>query len=421
MNRTIPQTILSLLPTLNSAELPPPLIDLAGSLLSQSRHLLSSLKADEEIARTYACAHIACDRLKTSLNLPPIEPRPPIPPRVYKRLYTHLDSILPIISTPNPRSGARGKNGAVTTPSSVRFRDALVESPSSGRRGARGERPTPSKEQTLAQFRSSGTGGKGSARTPANDQPGSLANTSRSAHHPPWLRPTARFVCADLEETRVLPFVMAGLDAIVTPYGKPTNDEWVQQNMTALLAAIVFYSTRAAANNAANATANGEGAAAGNLSNEQYKIIEKRLLNAIAKARREVVVPGAHDASSGHPGQEGDADGNSKIDAWSQWSDLKARGLKQALMVVNDRKWLEDDWFRGIDDLTDAQVLADSHSTDNSANDGVQLRRADTMLQERHDYLSERRRRDYRIWKAQILKKMSVLEQTSSIPMEVDS
>ncbi|KAI6350245.1 hypothetical protein MCOR25_010563 [Pyricularia grisea] len=414
MNRTIPQTILSLLPTLNSAELPPQLIDLAGSLLSQSRHLLSSLKADEEIARTYACSHIACDRLKTSLNLPPIEPRPPIPPRVYKRLYTHLDNILPNISTPNPRSGARGKNGAVATPSSVRFRDALAESPSSGRRGARGERPTPSKEQTLAQFRSSGTRGKVSARNSANDRHGSLANASRSAHHPPWLRPTARFVCADLQETRVLPFVMAGLDAIVSPHGKPTDDEWVLQNMTALLAAIVFYSTRAAATNAANSVGNAQATAAGNLSNEQYKIIEKRLLDAMARARQEVVVAGGH-------GGENDANGNSKNDAWAQWSELKPRGLKQALMVVNDRKWLEDDWFRGIDDLADAQVVVDSHSTDNAANDGVQLHKADTMLQERHDYLSERRRRDYRIWKAQILKKISALEHTSSIPIEVDS
>lgn len=336
MNRTIPQTILSLLPTLNSAELPPQLVDLAGSLLSQSRHLLSSLKADEEIARTYACAHIACDRLKTSLNLPPIEPRPPIPPRVYKRLYTHLDSILPNISTPNPRSGARGKNGALTTPSSVRFRDALAESPSSGRRGARGERPTPSKEQTLAQFRSSGTSGKGSAKISVNDRMGSLANASRTVHLPLWLRPAARFVCADLGETRVLPFVMAGLDAIVSPHGKPTDDEWVQQNMTALLAAIVFYSTRAAANNASNAAGNAEVAAAGSLSNEQYKAIEKRLLSAMAKARQEVVVPGAYGGSSGHPGQEANADGNSKNDGWSQWTEIKPRGLKQALMMVND-------------------------------------------------------------------------------------
>ena len=61
MNRSIEQALLSLLPT-NNAELPRPLLDLAGSLLAQSRLRASTLKAEEDIARTYACAHIACDR-----------------------------------------------------------------------------------------------------------------------------------------------------------------------------------------------------------------------------------------------------------------------------------------------------------------------------------------------------------------------
>lgn len=61
MNRAIEQTLLSLLPGQND-DLPPQLVSLASSLLAQSRHRASTLKAEEEIARTYACAHIACDR-----------------------------------------------------------------------------------------------------------------------------------------------------------------------------------------------------------------------------------------------------------------------------------------------------------------------------------------------------------------------
>jgi len=61
MNRSLEQALLSLLPTHN-AELPRPLVDLASSLLAQSRLRASTLKAEEEVARTYACAHIACDR-----------------------------------------------------------------------------------------------------------------------------------------------------------------------------------------------------------------------------------------------------------------------------------------------------------------------------------------------------------------------
>lgn len=61
MNRSTDQSLQSLLPTHNGA-FPPQLADLAGSLLAQSRHRVSTLKADEEVARPYACAHIACDR-----------------------------------------------------------------------------------------------------------------------------------------------------------------------------------------------------------------------------------------------------------------------------------------------------------------------------------------------------------------------
>jgi origin recognition complex subunit 6 len=60
MSRSIEQALSSLLPT-ESAALPQPLVDLASSLLAQSR-LRSTLKAEEELARSYACAHIACER-----------------------------------------------------------------------------------------------------------------------------------------------------------------------------------------------------------------------------------------------------------------------------------------------------------------------------------------------------------------------
>ncbi len=61
MNRPVDQALRSLLPGYGPP-FPPQLADLAGVLLAQSRHRASTLKADEEIARPYACAHIAYDR-----------------------------------------------------------------------------------------------------------------------------------------------------------------------------------------------------------------------------------------------------------------------------------------------------------------------------------------------------------------------
>ena len=62
MDRGVAQALSNLIPTLNGP-LPNELVALATSLLAQSRNKASSLKAEEEIARTYACANIACERL----------------------------------------------------------------------------------------------------------------------------------------------------------------------------------------------------------------------------------------------------------------------------------------------------------------------------------------------------------------------
>jgi origin recognition complex subunit 6 len=51
----------SLLPT-HKGILPSPLVQLSASLVAQSRTKASNLRVEEEIARTYLCAHIACER-----------------------------------------------------------------------------------------------------------------------------------------------------------------------------------------------------------------------------------------------------------------------------------------------------------------------------------------------------------------------
>lgn len=61
MENSVIQALNGLVPTLNGP-LEPDLTELASSLLVQSRSKASTLKADEEIARAYACAHLACER-----------------------------------------------------------------------------------------------------------------------------------------------------------------------------------------------------------------------------------------------------------------------------------------------------------------------------------------------------------------------
>src|SRR2546421_5911671 len=89
---SVETSLSSLLPTLNG-NLPPELVHLATSLLAQSRTRLT-LKPNEEIARPYACAQIACKRLQLRLKLPPTHGRPPLPPKVYAKLLELLENSL---------------------------------------------------------------------------------------------------------------------------------------------------------------------------------------------------------------------------------------------------------------------------------------------------------------------------------------
>jgi origin recognition complex subunit 6 len=59
--KAVERDILGLLPSI-TLPLPHELTDLAVSLLAQSRSKASSLKPEEEIARGFACSHIACER-----------------------------------------------------------------------------------------------------------------------------------------------------------------------------------------------------------------------------------------------------------------------------------------------------------------------------------------------------------------------
>ena len=100
---SVEQSLSLLLPTI-SDRLPPELVNLSHSLLAQSRLHASNLKAEEEIARPYACSEIACQRIGSRLKLPARVGRPPCAPRVYKKLLAFLERTLPPSVPPSKSS-----------------------------------------------------------------------------------------------------------------------------------------------------------------------------------------------------------------------------------------------------------------------------------------------------------------------------
>ncbi|KAI9728124.1 MAG: hypothetical protein M1828_004585 [Chrysothrix sp. TS-e1954] len=120
----VTSSLLSLLPTSHYtvATLPKPLVAQATSLQALSRSRASALKADEEIARTYACAHLAIEQYRSrskpaSGGRGPLDVgekgvvvKPPCGPQIYKKLKTYLGRVL-------LESQTAGFEGTVTPPS----------------------------------------------------------------------------------------------------------------------------------------------------------------------------------------------------------------------------------------------------------------------------------------------------------------
>ncbi|KAI0025286.1 hypothetical protein F4780DRAFT_775270 [Xylariomycetidae sp. FL0641] len=387
MSRTLEPTLLSLLPTYSTA-LPQPLLELASSLLAQSRHSAGVLKAEEEVARSYACAHIACERLKITLDLPPIRPRPPIPPRIYKRLYTHLDHVLPAASV--------GKSPRVRTPSSkLRDSGSLF---SGGGNQRTPSRSVPSKDDSLAQFRSPAAKGTSTPARSGNRQPPRLAAKKKAGGPtsalPAWVRPVVQLLCKELDGERIGRTVLAGMQTIVAPHGKRTKDEWVNENLTSLLAAVYCVTS-----SQVYVLEQGK-----DLDARQYTRMRKSILRTLEVAPEKIVM------------KDMDED-----ELWIGWADIGTKDVDLAIAKVIESGWQKEEWFAGIKYLVDAQHSENDGEADVTMEDGdearmgeeLHIQRADTMFQSRWD-MTDRKRAEYREWRESILQQIVEIEQNGA-------
>ncbi|ORY59976.1 origin recognition complex, subunit 6 [Pseudomassariella vexata] len=383
MSRSLEPTLLSLLPTFpSSSSLPRELLELASSLLAQSRHNASTLKAEEEVSRLYACAHIACERLKISLDLPPIQPRPPVPPRIYKRLYNHLDRVLiaPSAKVRTPISKARdgGAGGLFGSASTQRVK----------------ERKTPSKDVSLAQFRSPEKGDVTPTKSTSTAKK-RKAPTASDNPLPTWIRPTIKSICTQLDSDRIGRTVLAGMQTIVAPSNQRTKDDWVNAHLTSLLAAVYFLVVTKVV-----ILETGK-----EFDSKQYTKLRRKILAALEQAHSEV-----DDYS------------------WDGWSDIGTKDVDGAVNKVVESTWQDEEWFTGIQDMVHSQnptnrdgadVDGTNEGQDCAAGERALTQRGDTMFQSRW-VMTDRKREEYRLWKEDIMKRIEDMENAKSGEMDAD-
>ena len=392
------QALMGLIPTL-TGPLPSELLELAMSLLAQSRSKASNLKADEEIARSYACANLACERcetpqgsifhqmagwltasfrLKQSLALPKIEPRPPCPPKVYQKLYRYLDGALPA----GTRRTARPlrHSASTTTPQS---------SPAKPRTPAKA---TPLKPDTRQK------------KTPQR-------LSAAIIEAPAWTMPVIRQLCNKMGAPAAPHHIFAGVSSILASQQQQSTIK-----IPALVVAVyVLVTTRLAGTETAP---------------DEYRARRTLALEVVKDATRD------DEANI----QVGDSD------------------VDDCMREVKDQKWTQMDWFRnitpgiGVGLAAAAEDDADEGSGDDNADEGAFLpltrrslgRRGSldqdylqaglgTMvrvplpflgyhsllmhlkMRDQVDYLSDNRRLEYQAWKKNILIQIEELEKGQGI------
>ncbi|KAF2622124.1 hypothetical protein BU25DRAFT_215535 [Macroventuria anomochaeta] len=358
---SIEQALTGLVPTLNGP-LPPELIDVALSLLARSRSVAHSLKPDEEIARPYACAQLACERLKKRLNLPSIASRPPCPPRVYKKLYNYLASALPDSSTPR-------------------------------------EPQTPQKNPTSA---SASTKTTPKMPMSARKTPQTAQKTDTGAGEPPaWVMPCIRVLVKKFSYPLAAPHVYTGIESILpimarmsattaeTPSKRPRRAANVPQapmvavpetKIFGLVVVVFLYALTRMMNQ--------------DVTPEQY---DERRNMAI---RTLLQLPAAKDVA---------------------YDELSPE-TEELMTVAQQEGWLQMEWFLNISPPKDTDKMegietADESTLQSTASTSPGLRSGGsdyigigTMVQDATDYLGERQRQDYRTWKAKIMARIEEIE-----------
>lgn len=268
-------------------------------------------------------------------------------------------------------------------------------------------RATPTKEASLSRFRT------GEPGTPSKSS-GKKAALAPENEFPVWIQPVARFLCQETDHKKLGPTILAGMESIIVPGGRKTEDEWVLQNSSALLAAIYFYVTVKVKDLASlkalslgsdiamkiNNLLPGEA-----IDSAYYAPQRKEILALLARARKEVTIPEFEEGS-----------------AWYGWTNIKTKDFDEAITKVNERDWLKGDWYHEIADvfkLTQRGAFDDVDMLDDDlASAQAQVKRADTMFQDKYDYLSEAKRADYIAWKKSILAKID--SKAMTVPMEID-
>jgi origin recognition complex subunit 6 len=320
-------------------------------------------------------------RLKQSLNLPQIEPRPPCPPRIYNKLYTHFSTILK--AQKRSRPPAAPKDLPPSTPSK--------------RKAPRSNQPTPLKDKPTP------------LRPVRQPRKSLLFSSSLPSDISAWIHPTIRHLCTSLHAPAAAHHILAGVTTILTTPSPVASEgsgkgEDKKDRIPALLGAVYFFvRTRL------------QGV---ETSGKEYIEQREKVLEGLEQARKEV------DAKKGKgKGEDRDAL------FWKGWEDVGTGDVDAYLQEISGRGWLDLDWFQNViegsgleleqgvdeewledEEMRKVEITRARLERKDALKRGVLMGGLGTMMQDRVDWLSEERREDFRSWKEDVLGRIKEIE-----------
>jgi origin recognition complex subunit 6 len=295
-------------------------------------------------------------RLKTTLNLPKIEPRPPCPPRIFSKLYSYVDKTL--VSASTSRKRAR-QNERQTGPE----RETLPE------------RHTPSKDKSFEGFRTN--------RTP---RPGLKYAGMKNVLLPRWVGPAIRTVCKEMDTGNAVPHVFAGVETLLFLLPPQAGEQKLEGKIAALIAAVWFY-----------VTVKMEAAPT---DDQAFRQRRKRVFGILK-------------------GLKGDEAVNAKVgegeEAWEGWDVVTVKDVDAWLLEITEKGWLRMEWYGNVEDgggvSGDVPDEEEDHDEEDEQIKRVQKRKKEwgknvgrgSMKQDEFDYLSEEKKHAHAVWKEAML------------------
>lgn len=243
-------------------------------------------------------------------------------------------------------------------------------------------RPTPSKERSLAQFRTT------------TKRKTELSHGGKEDDLPAWIQPMIRALCAALEAKGAAPHVLAGVTSVLTlPSPRPDGPN-PRKGMLPGLVIAVFIMTRTRLLGVQT-------------SGKEYVGLRRHFMDTLIELRDDKEVKAKVAAI-----QKGKK-------AWEGWEKFGGRDVDGWLLELSSKGWTELDWFNNMQngvgmDLPEVAEPEDDDANADIGDDGGQdfggpLRGIGSMLNDRVDYLSARKKEDYAVWAASVMKRVQAI------------